>query len=102
MANNKSDGHVRPAEPADMVPGTVVRMVSNEGTASPYSDMTILQRTPGGWKVARPYLYAHVIGVSATALVGVEQLEISESSLDYLVVVLQARGQTFSYLMGTP
>lgn len=100
MAEHKADGHVRPATPEDMVPGAVVRMVSSEGTASPYSDMTVLRRTAGGWRVARPYLYAHVIGTSATALLGTEELEVSEASLGQLVTVLQARGQPFSYLMG--
>lgn len=105
---SKNDGQLHAVEPDDIAAGTVLRMVSPDGTSAPFSDLVVLdaywvdaegrrthlseedtaQAVKAGILrgrevlVARPYLYATSTGTACpTALTGVETLKVDARTL---------------------
>jgi hypothetical protein len=104
MTNNrasKSDGQLFRVESADIVPGAVLRMLNQDGTASPFSDCVVVAvypvdkmgkrvhshepaRTCVGRvaEMSRPYLYvAHSDTVCPTVLTGHENFTVDTKTL---------------------
>jgi len=114
----KTDGQLFRAEEADLEPGSVLRMVSADGSAAPFSDFTVLSvhwsdnghRVPGPLKnsvrevlMVRPYLYATHAGTSCPSwLTGVEELRVDVKRVlgedSPFRVVCTARGSLHGYV----
>lgn len=102
------DGHVRQITADDVQPGVVIREVSRQpgyedgAISPPFPDHVILAVKDGVAYLARPYLYATLVGTtSPSALTGVSKTEVlverlcREDSLFMLVV--GSRGQAFKF-----
>jgi len=88
----------------DVEAGMVVREMHDDATVPPFGDSVVLKRVNRvGYSVvfivARPYVFASGTGTTCpTPLTGVETFEVSFESLrDRYVLVLDSRGNPFSY-----
>jgi hypothetical protein len=119
----RTDGQLfRPGE-GDLEPGSVLRMVSADGSAAPFSDLTVLavywtdssgnriwddekladRRRGREVLMARPYLYATHVGTSCPSwLTGVEELRVDVKRIlgedSMFRVVCTARGSLHGYV----
>jgi len=88
----------------DVEVGMIVREMHDDATVPPFADSVMLKRInrvgySTAFIVARPYVFASGVGTTCpTPLTGVEAFEVSFESLrDRYVLVLDSRGNPFSY-----
>ena len=89
----------------ELVPGSIIRRVNEDGTIAPFSDTLVLgkgrlseEKNPS-YKLSRPYGYATLTEtICQGCLVGYEKYEAYYSSLhDSYMIVLDSTGKPFIY-----